>query len=237
MPILCENVDNDKLLIESLADEVCRFWNENGGIDHGVKLFVGKDKIEEVSVAGDAILASFFADPPGPFKRLATLLVLARLDGLFTLAAPSSDNVNLVMVNSLTHRQWLARICYLLIEPTFFSLTVKGEGGKEYPLTEWKDFPSIHSKAEFISWLEWLCDYPHDYFPSPQRDVEKMNRRGRMILATSLILEAVYYQNHASANICGICDKVLLDDAGGVALLKFDQMLRFTELERMKKTG
>lgn len=162
---------------------------------------------------------------PGPFKRVAALLVLGRLTSIFSLATPNSKVESLKPVNASMEREWLPKLCFLLLAPAFSSLTVSNAQGATHSLQDWKGFPSFHSKAEFLFWLEWLCDYPLDSLS----DDEKVTRRGRMILGTSLILEAIYYQGAQKSALCGACDASLGPHFGG---LIFDAWLRQNKVAR-----
>jgi hypothetical protein len=213
MPVLCRNLHDDVELIYGISLAASEFWNDNGGCDHGVRLFAVREKAEMVSVQGDRVLAAFFPDPPGPFKRLAALLVTSRLipESLFCFASADSTLGNIKPAPPAIAAEWESNLSYLLIQPAFTALRVYSQDGKPNELTDWKGFPSIHSKAEFLLWLRWLRDYPAEVFSkTPGCDDVNMERRGRTVLATALILEAVYYQDKTRlAGICSMCDEVL----------------------------
>lgn len=229
MPIFMPSFEEDQEFILRLARRVCNYWNNNGGVEHGVRLFVAKQAVDLVSRGGDEVLAAFFADEPGPFKRLAALLVLARLAPLFTLATPDSTREDPQPIPSEIEQEWLPRVCFLLIEPVLSNLAVKDAQGKLTSLSHWDGFPSLHSKAEFLLWLEWMRDYAAEHLIADENIV----RRGRMMLATSLILEAVYYQNpEARKTVCGFCD----NNVGNLTGVVFDGLLRMKKLEREAKS-
>jgi len=231
MPIFMPEFEQDEKLISILAARVSLYWNRWGGTDYTVRAFVASPSVKIVSREGDEVLAAFFPEEPGPFKRLATLMVLAKLVPLFTLATPNSTKDNLKEVDMETEIEWLPRLCFLLIEPTFQILSLKGPNGKNTPMSHWNGFPSMHSKAEFLQWLEWIRDYSPEHLTQSARD-ENLVRRGRMILATSLILEAVYYQNEASkGGICGCCDHQLMEDPRMARAIVFDGLLQLNEQE------
>jgi hypothetical protein len=242
MPIFFNETKRDQEFILRLASHVCDFWNENGGPDHGVRLFVSKEAVRKVSEDGDQVLAAFFPEEPGPFKRVAALLVLSRLTPLFALASPTSTPSNLEPVPLGLHDEWIARICYLLVEPAFAALRVRGADGRtDLPLSEWAGFPSVHSKAEFLLLLEWLTDYPDGYFvggvSGGSADDERLERKGRMVLAFTLILESVYYQGGdvtARNKVCSACDKTLLKTADFRHLF-YDALLMDAKLRREGK--
>ena len=235
MPVLCKTQEADVDLIYDIALSVSEFWNDNGGCDHGFRLFAVREKAVAVSISGDAVLAAFFPHPPGPFKRLATLLVTSRLipESLFCFASVESTQGNIKPAPPAIVAEWESQLAYLLIQPTLASLKVYDRAGSPHEMNEWAGFPSIHSKAEFLLWLRWLRDYPADCFSAtPGCDDINTERRGRMVLATTLILEAVYYQDKARlASICSICDEVL-SSKEDLRYIMFDALLCKNELER-----
>ena len=218
MPVFAQDFKSDIEIILSLAEGVCSYWNKNGGPDQfGILAFTSREAAELLSHEADRSM-QFFPEEPGPFKRVAALLVLGRLTPLFALAAPNSKDAP-KPVNAARERDWIPKFCFLLLSPAFSSLSVSNSNCQNHSLADWKGFPSFHSKAEFLLWLEWLCDYPNDSIS----DDERIVRRGRMILATSLILEAVYYQGPKKSVLCGVCDSQLGPHFGG---LIFDAVLK-----------
>ncbi len=233
MPVLFPDFDADTKAIEQLALQVCSYWNANGGGDCGFNLFAARDAIEKISHDGDKLLSSFFPEEPGPYKRVAALLVLSRLTPLFALAAPNSVPPDLKPILYADEQQWLPRVCYLLVPLAFSLLSIRVDQ-ETRPVPAWNDFPSLHSKTEFLTWLEWLRDYPPEAFAKAQTaEQEHLDRRGRMVLATALILEAVSYQGGGSGGICASCDKRLVA-TGNHRLLFFDAFLSQTKREREK---
>jgi len=225
LAVFFKNPDDDVCAILLLARRVCRYWNSNCGTSNGFRLFVAKEAVERIVRDSNIVMPAFFPDEPGPFKRVASLLVLSRLTPLFTLASVNSTLDKLTDINQAEEQQWLPRVCYLLTQPSFDILKVSNDQIREHALVDWKDFPSLHSKAEFLLWLEWLCDYPRELLS----DEEKIIRRGRMILATSLILEAVYYQTKSSVSpLCGACDHNIPD----LRLVTFDAILWQNKLDK-----
>lgn len=224
MPIFMEKFCDDVETIGDIAQTVATYWNQNGGPDQGLSVLWSREAVDKISHEGDQILAGFFPDPPGPFKRLATFIVLSRLHPLFALIPPAAGIDNLKPVQPGFHDEWIARVIYLLIEPSMQVLQVRGKDGQVFSLTEWADFPSLHTKTEFLFWLEWLRDYPPGYLPRDISDTEGLERRGRMVLATSLILEQAYYSKGGNTQLCRICDQNLIN-AMDHRLLFFDAFL------------
>ena len=226
MSILFTDPDQDRRTILSLATDVAELWNSSGGPErYGFKVFTSEEAAQIVSDEGGQVLREFFWEEPGAFKRIGTLLVLAQLTPLFALATTSSTKDMPGRVAPGVEREWLPRICYLLVPATLPTLCVVDPNTKkEHPLTEWKGFPSVHSKAEFMLWLEWL----RDYRPDKLHSYENLVRRGRMALGTALILEAVYYQGANSSPIIGLCDKAMGDLTCGLYEAYLYETLRTT---------
>jgi len=222
MPIFMDTYEDDQELIKKMAVGIANFWNKNGGTDYGFQAFVAEESITKMSEDGDAVLASHFCADPGPFKRVAAALVLARLTPLFGICSVNSTNEDMAKVPVMTVRDWIPRLAYMLIEPAFAAVKLVNRKNQTSLADGWSGFPSLHSKAEFLLWLEWLCDYPSDLLAS---ESERLARRGRMVLATALVLEGIYYQNGQRAEICGCCDKDFATSCECLSLFTFDKML------------
>jgi hypothetical protein len=85
--------------------------------------------------------------------------------------------------------------------------------GNTIPMTGWKGFPSLHFQLEFLTWLRWLetLDHHCDKFSVKEWGEVKTARLARMIMAGSLIIEAVYYSS-PSPIPTGSCLKALDDE-------------------------
>ena len=201
MPVLCRDSESDLKAITELATSVADYWNQYGTKKYPFIVQTSKEAIKKLAEEGDQVLAAFFPEEPGPFKRVATLIILSRLIPLFSLGK-NVPTEHFPPLSLMEEELWLPRISCLLINPAFKIINVS-VNSTVHKLTEWKSFPSAHSKAEFLLWLEWLRDYDASQLHQSE---ENLVRRGRMILACSLILEAVYYQGPTRAKICGICD-------------------------------
>ena len=213
MGVLKNDLGADFDIVLGLASGICQHWNENGGKNFGFSLFVPKESAKRLSEEGDQVLA-YFADEPGPFKRVATLVVLSRLLPLFTIASVNSTRDNLQKsAMEIASNSWLPRLSFLLIRPALRSLYLKNTDGNLMQLPPWRGFPSLHSKAEFLFLLQWMRDFPNSDY-TEQQDAHRLERRGRMVLAVALILEAVFYQKTA-AEICGFCDRALIKALSG----------------------
>jgi len=224
MPIFMDSFENDEALIQEIAVTTATYWNENGGTDFGFQVFVPKDNIKEMSHSGDEVLGAFFPEEPGPFKRVATALVMARLIPLFCLASVDSTDDHMKPIPARDEREWQARMAFLLLEPALAAVHMTNGTDEGSMRDHWHGFPSLHSKAEFLFWLEWLCDYPPDILLD---EAAGLDRRGRMVLGTSLILEAIYYQDGHKSGICGSCDKEFFKSCKtNPALFTFDAQLK-----------
>jgi hypothetical protein len=234
MPIFVPSSELDEQIILDISAGICDYWNKFGGTDFGIRLFVSKDSVRTVSQEGGDILAAHFAEQPGPFKRVAAFLVASRLSSLFTLATVNSTADDLHEIPAQIELEWLPKVCFLLLGPAFSIVHIDGHD-KKHTLDDWKGFPSIHTKAEFLFWLRWLCEYRSDCLPAG----EVLARRGRMVLATSLILEAVYYQMSTGAvpPLCGLCDVELKKRFPDFRQVVFDGWLSATEQDYEKNTS
>ena len=210
----------DYLAVRSIANEVARLWNENGGDSHGFTIEVGRNNIQKCCDHGAELLRRFCpkGKEPGPFKRVATLVVLSRLEPFFQFV-PAKSGVE--------KNQWLARISALMIPAGLKGLRVDVSNGAKIKVWEkldhWRGFPSPHYKADFLAWLSWmdtLCWLDTEFREAEQKkkwDKIKQDRIARMILVTALILEACYYCGEKDAGvpqrnqICGKCRSYLAD--------------------------
>lgn len=216
--ITTANGADDVDAVRVLANEVAALWNENGGKDFSFTLRVGRRNIQKCCDHGTKLLRRFCpaGNEPGPFKRVATLVVLSRLEPFFEITPPKSGS---------DKTQWLARISALLIPVALKALRVDVSGGKKVKIWErldnWKGFPSPHFKADFLAWLSWmdtLC-WLDSEFPEAARKEKwlrvKEDRIARMILVTALILESCYYYGEINSGvavmkqICGKCRSFL----------------------------
>jgi hypothetical protein len=175
-----------------LANQVAAIWNECGGQQHGFSVIVGEKELGICCDHAREILVESgkFPNPPGPFKRVAALIVCARLYPFFGL-----DPKPLTVQD---RNAWLTRLVALLIPVTLQRLEVnvsKGEKEHWIALDKWIGFCSHHHKIEFLAFLEWLetCEWAQAHIPDPDWKVFNMKRLARMILATTLIIEANYY--------------------------------------------
>jgi len=188
-----KNGNEDHQAVLDIANGVAILWNQHGGTDHGFSLLIGRNQVVDCCTHGTKLLDRHFSRPPGPFKRIAALVVLARLDPFFQFE-PNPPSV-------AARAEWLARICALLIPAAFSVLRVNiarsDEDEKWVNLDQWNGFPSPHMKMDFISWLQWLDNFddiarPLNIEPADW-NFRLEERVGRMILATSLMLESFYY--------------------------------------------
>jgi hypothetical protein len=234
------NLEEDKKAIIRVADRVSILWNEHGGEEFGFKIRHGSDQIEYCSRRACEILRRHFPDPPGPFKRVAALLVFGRLYPFFEFDPPRrSDQEN---------EEWLARIVALMLPVSLRLLHADISSKKEVQtlksMDAWKGFPSVHYKVEFLAFMQWLDNL--EWFSDcldglPENVITEVkqrmrmdevidNRLARMILATSLIIEACYYGSEIlpkqsdQAHLRGKC-LGCIDPKGDTTALSYDARL------------
>ena len=123
---------------------------------------------------GTQLLDAFFSAPAGAFKRVATLVVVARTMPFFTF----------IPTPPLQDRQRLLSEALVLLVPVALRMlrvnkfTPPKDDAWE-SLDQWQGFSSFHAESHFRALIEWLAS-------SPREDL------GRMILAISLIIEEAY---------------------------------------------
>lgn len=190
--------------IGRVAGTVANVWNEYGGkSDFGFSVEFGTEQIEECSKKASTIFKEFFPNPPGPFKRVAALLVFGRLYPFFGFKPARASEIE--------NEEWLSRIVVMMLPVALrllradISTHPKAQSWKS--INAWKGFPSVHYKIEFLAFMQWLDNFqwlPDSLEGLPPAVIEEVKRRlklekmtsnrlARMILATSLIIEACYY--------------------------------------------
>ena len=226
--------EKDFKAIERVAKTVAGLWNEYGGQDHGFQIVYGTDEIEACSTHASSIFKRFFPDPPGPFKRVAALLVFGRLFPFFAFNPPRPSPVE--------REEWLSRVVALML-PVALRLIradiASHPGATTWKsIDAWKGFPSVHYKIEFLAFLQWLdnFDWVIDAIDkiSPPPPVDKRalieSRLARMILATSLTIEACYYASEglpaqaSQAHLRGKCVGCI-DPKATLVASSYDAML------------
>ena len=183
----------DAQAILRFANLVATLWNENGGPDFGFEIRVGENEVKRCCNEARHVLveSGMFPIPPGPFKRVAALIVCARLFNFFDFVPKP--------VSAQERDAWQARIVALLIPVGLSVLEVnvsKTEGVQRWvKLDKWKGFVSHHYKIEFLAFLQWLeiCDWANQSMGQNEWRLFRTKRLARMVLATTLILEANYY--------------------------------------------
>ena len=226
--------DSDRVLV--IARTVSTLWNKYGGVDNGFYIKIGEREVSQCCERGEAILAKFSCSKcnPGPFKRVAALVVLSRLFPFFGLT--SSPKVG-------TRVQWMARLSAMLIPSALRSLRVNistVENPDKTPtwvsLNKWKGFPSPHYKVDFLAWLAWMDKLDNvqlsriSGFDQESEETIRDARLARMILVTALMLEACYYcgetlnMTPSKTDIRGKCTSFLLGQED-LNALTYDQFL------------
>src|ERR1039458_10359911 len=105
--LVAGNADSDKQAITRVADRVAILWNDYGGKGFGFEIRHGVEQIEICSKMATGIFKEFFPDPPGPFKRVAALLVFGRLYPFFEFVPARASTQE--------KEEWLARIVALML--------------------------------------------------------------------------------------------------------------------------
>jgi hypothetical protein len=183
----------DSDAVFDVAWGIAQLWNNFGGEQHAFKIKVGKAQIKECCRLGHDLLiqSKKFPNPPSPFKRVAALVVTAKLFPFYELVpSPHSQAVKQI---------WLARIVALLIPGALSILEVNISDNEKRPdlkpLDNWNGFASPHYKIEFLKWLQWLDRLEWVTVQGDRETWDQLNkeRTARMIMGTSLIIESNYY--------------------------------------------
>ena len=172
----------------SVTDAVARVWNEKFART-GITLYTSRSAVEHICDLGKDLFASgAFADMPGPYKRVAAFTVLARLFPVFKpiFAYPESPE---------GAKAWEARFVLLSMASCMEILEAVLDG-ETVALPPWLGFPSLHYRLEFLTWIRWL-DFSDGFGSGTGESAEwrqfQHQRLARMVMATSLIIEAAHY--------------------------------------------
>ena len=189
-----DDINKDVDAVASIARRIAFNWNTYGGYHHGFTIKWGEAQIKQCCErASEIFQGTCFPLTPGPFKRVAALIVLGRLNPFIAfdpeLKITTDDN------------RWLSRIMALFIPVTLSRLTLNIAPHIGPPrwvhLDKFHGFPSAHTKVDFLNWLTWLDSMNWSKNGADAMKVEFTDfpnqRLARMILSTSLILEGYYY--------------------------------------------
>lgn len=198
------------------ARSVQTWWNERQSKVYGFQLQLFKASLQECCDIGSKLFdGTYFANPPGPFKRASAFVVIGRLHPFFGFH-PLSHTQGLLPTSKAEEEAWCARMMTLMI-PAILCGTRATIGGKDVLLSDWSGFPSPHFKLEFLAWLRWL-DRCENYRETLGKEWDGFyeKRLARMVMATSLMIEACYYaSDQKPESICGnaaSCMESLGDD-------------------------
>jgi hypothetical protein len=193
MGLFSDSAEQDQGIALRSADVIADQWNRHAASIYGFQVFIRSKKISQLCQVGARLFENgdVFPRQPGPFKRTAAFLVLGRLYPFFQFSGkpehlPKGDEVV----------AWTVRLLALTIPVILRQLTVQLNGTTQ-TLHEWKGFPSPHYQLEFFALLRWL-DNGEEYetlFPADTWARFSFHRQARMVMATSLMLEASYYLN------------------------------------------
>jgi len=185
--------DYDYQAVFDIAWPIAQIWNNFGGENHGFKLKVGKTQIKECCRIGDEVLiqSKKFPNCPSPFKRVAALIVAAKLFPFYEqVPAPPYPAVQQI---------WLSRLVALLIPGALSVLAINVSDNEKIPdlkqMDHWNGFASTHYKIEFLKFLQWLDSFDWVKVQGDREMWKSINRErmARMIMGVSLIIEANYY--------------------------------------------
>ncbi|MEQ1712682.1 MAG: hypothetical protein ABL908_14950 [Hyphomicrobium sp.] len=184
--------ENHKKAVTLIGD-AARVWNKRIGRSFGIFFVVSPlslrqccDKIS-TCLEGEA-----FPPDPGPYKRVAALLVFGVLNPPVRILTVTGQELS-----DAEKRQWIVRFMALTIPAVISELTYK-PGDIYEDLPPWTGFPSDHYKLEFFEWLRRLDDLSwakNVYGAIVNVAVQHLStpRLARMVLATTLSLEACHY--------------------------------------------
>jgi len=190
--------------VQDLCLSVARLWKQAAANEFGFGIYISPLALKICCDNGGRILGDYFPIPPGPFKRIATLIVLGRLDPFFHFE-PQLDRGAM--------DRWLPKILTLLISPGLAKLRVNMAVDPTKPLWQkldaWETFPSAHYKQEFFQFLEgmdsfsWLEGEARSagFIPTNTWEYVLEARAARMISAVALSLESCYYWNEDSKDM------------------------------------
>jgi len=190
------------------ADCVAEDWNASLANIHGFKLFVNHPSIVAAcQQANDLFSSGLFPAQPGPFKRAAAFVIMGRLYPFYLFKGELADEIS---KDEHQRAQWLARLMALSI-PAVLSMTQVKIGENRVILNDWQGFPSPHYKLEFVAWLRWLDNfdrYKKMFLQAKEWQTFSMERLARMVMSTSLMIEACYYINPNAPRANSIQSKV-----------------------------
>lgn len=218
--------EQDYIALSKLTRQVLDKWNAAAGrMVPAAKLEVGFNRLVEVCDYGTVLLEQHFSNPPSAFKRVAALIVLGRLHPFLTFDPPQPLPVR---------TKFLPRAMMLFLPIGLRAQMVERTPGSPTPLTAKFRFPSNHYLLDFVKWLRTL------EAPEPWPDAMSSKGAGRilfdqrrlvrMVWATSLVIENVYYGSEEygfpapPAVLRGKCGQCL--ENGDLEDIRFFKLLR-----------
>jgi hypothetical protein len=185
----------------AVAQHVQTWWNTRQAPVYGFNLKIWRGSVTKACEVGNNLFSGkYFSRTPGPFKRVAAFTVIGRLYPFFSLvplAGMEADTIaNVLPKTPREQHAWLARMMALAI-PAVLRCTRVYIDGEWRVLDEWRGFPTLHYKLEFLAWLRWLDafeQYRDHFASSAEWSAFSEKRLARMVMATSLMVESCYYQ-------------------------------------------
>lgn len=195
--IALQDGDHDYDIAKQLVGTICRAWDQHCSSHFGFRVFISPSAFERFYKSAVDVLDRDFPLPPGPFKRVATLAVMAQMYPFFHFDPEMTAEAGL---------RWRAKMTALLIPVGLAKLRVNLTPDEPSPtwqrLDAWCGFPSDHFKMEFLQFLERVntCHWWERMMAEGAME-EAICRRiiteeiVRLIFSTALVIEGCYYWN------------------------------------------
>lgn len=192
-----ESGDHDFDVARQLLGIICKMWEQHCSSHYGFKVNVSPSAFARLYTASTELLQKHFPVPPGPFKRVATLVVMSQMHPIFHFEPELPHDAS---------QRWHAKMTALLIPVGLAKLRVNLTPEEPDPtwqrLDAWCGFPSEHFKLEFLQFLERVETY-HWWEKTMIEGKMEENIANRLITdevvrlinAMTLILEGCYYWN------------------------------------------
>lgn len=192
------NREDLKIALEAMSG-VVGWWNTDHCDLYGFKIKLWAGSVEECCQKGSWLFDEnpfYFAQPPGPFKRIAAFLVLGCLYPFISFEQNGIPPMKRdgFPCNDYEKRVWRVRLLLQALPHLFARLKLRVNGSWDH--VSWQGFPSAHYELEFMNWLKWL-----DPMDELEEVVSKVmdwrlfqkKRIARMTMATALSIEASCY--------------------------------------------
>jgi hypothetical protein len=171
-------------------ETVCGDWDDNHSKKWGFTIDASRKSISRTHFFVSDLLTANPALPtdPGPFKMAAAFLV----SGMHFIQFSFFPLQGATALSESEQLVWKSRFMFKAI-PVFLLQLKLTETGKK--LGKIWDAPTIHYRLDFLNFIRW-CEFPllgPSSPPPPNIPSVNMVRLNRLIMATTLIIEACYY--------------------------------------------